>query len=123
MLILLKNISLLYKSQHERTEFMTVCNNVDIEELDGNFTLAELNEALNKINDGKAPGEKRISGGFHKYRSETLKANLLNASNCLFITLKLFLKSTLYNKKSKNEVSNNKGITFLNASMNIYTSI
>lgn len=98
-------------------------------ELDRCIAEEELELALSKCKDGKAPGINRIPSEFYKYGSETLRSRLLAAFNFLFEKGQIseeHLKAIifpLHKKGDKNEVANYRGITFLNSSLKIFTSI
>lgn len=99
------------------------------DELDRGISEQELNFALNNCREGKAPGINRIPSEFYKYGTATLRAMLLTSFNSLFEEgevpedqLKAII-FPLHKKGSKNEVTNYRGITFLNSSLKIFTSI
>lgn len=102
---------------------------VEIPELDNPVTDTELVWALRRSKDGKAAGINRIPSEFYKYGPESLKGSLLTAFNHLFDSGRLpeeYNKAIifpLHKKGDKKEVTNYRGISFLNASLKLFTSI
>lgn len=97
--------------------------------LDANITIEEVHKALNKLKDGKAPGEDRITYEFYKYSSPTMIQALANTFTCILNSGSIeetFRKNIIFPVHKKGDItnpSNYRGLSFMNSGPKIMMSI
>ena len=98
-------------------------------ELDRDFTMDELLYVINKRKNNKQPGVDGIPYEFFKFATPPFLEKLLNILNKMFEKGKLpdcFKQSIifpLYKKGDRNEVTNYRGISFINTISKIYAGL
>lgn len=119
----------LLNPQIEKINYARAEPYIEVEELDCKITLAEVEIAVGKCKDEKAPGINRIPSEFYKYGCNKLKQELCYAFNLILQTAEIpdeyliGIIFPLYKKGEKDAPANYRGITFLNSSLKIFTSI
>lgn len=102
---------------------------VQSEILDANFTLAELQLVLCKAKDGKAPGSDRVPVEFYKNAPENFLARMVQVFNEIYLGGNLpscFKESIifpLHKKGDIQDVTNYRGISFIDSIVKVYTGV
>lgn len=97
--------------------------------MDADFGIEEIENALRTLKDGKTAGNNGIPAEIFKYNFEKFKKHLTQALNVIFNFGTLpeqcyeSLIWPIYKKEDPSDPANYRGISFLNSSVKIYTTL